>query len=631
MAEQRPNEQTFVIAFALPLVGLVTLLLAAALSLLIWLTVAQDDMQAVQEKQLAAAGLESRSEFLRRNLGDYAVWDDSVANMVLRNDAKWADANMGPYLYSLQGYEYFFVIDGRDQTRYASAANRRMKIEPGALLGDAYRDLLADLRGRPAGTDQRRVVLAEVDGKPALVGFAAIVPSSNKLRLPKGPSSLVIMVKKLDSKVLAGLSQNYRLKNLAIAGAGAGEGYPLKGWNGRQIATLIWTPAQPGTVLRSSILPWLGLLTIFAAVGTVIVLRRSRAAMLLAEAAQAEALANALQATLAQEKLAEAERIRHRDLQVAVDEVHRENVRLNRANEATRTEAAQAEVHALAATADELDRDVTAFVAELSDSADELARRADEVRRASEASRRSAVHVMRASVEASNCLANVAPATQDLLRSFDLVREQVNAAGGSVLHVRAQAEAAVDNMGAAEEAVDAIGTIAKTIAGLAKQTNLLALNATIEAARAGENGRGFAVVASEVKALAANTAALTREVERQIADIRSATEASIKAISRMTESLEPVTDAAQAISVALTSQSREMASIDDRIAHVVCLSEELASLAERAGDSAQQGFDTAEAVSETCEIVSSRTHGLRGSVAAFVQRLRKDRIFDLAA
>ncbi|MDD1010515.1 PAS domain-containing methyl-accepting chemotaxis protein [Pseudomonas shahriarae] len=113
-------------------------------------------------------------------------------------------------------------------------------------------------------------------------------------------------------------------------------------------------------------------------------------------------------------------------------------------------------------------------------------------------------------------------------RGTTVVTEAVNVMRDLSRHMQAAGE----GIEALNEQSLVIGTIVKTISGIAEQTNLLALNAAIEAARAGEQGRGFAVVADEVRQLASRTSQATDEI---VVVVRQNQEMARNAVALMTD------------------------------------------------------------------------------------------------
>jgi methyl-accepting chemotaxis protein len=164
-----------------------------------------------------------------------------------------------------------------------------------------------------------------------------------------------------------------------------------------------------------------------------------------------------------------------------------------------------------------------------------------------------------------------------------------------------------------------IGAVADMIGEIAAKTNLLALNATIEAARAGDAGKGFAVVASEVKALATQTAHSTQEIAQTIAQVRSATTASVAAVVRIEHTIGEINAIAGSIAAAVEEQGAATAEIARNVTETATAANEMTNrTTEVLGEAEQTGKHAIE-VRENAAGLNTAVGELRHSVIRVVR------------
>ncbi len=254
---------------------------------------------------------------------------------------------------------------------------------------------------------------------------------------------------------------------------------------------------------------------------------------------------------------------------------------------------------------------------------------------------RTGVSAQNAAIAASAALSNaqgLASAAEQLSASIREIDGQVGQSTAIVsraITAGAETRATIETL---RQDVERIGAVAGMISEIASKTNLLALNATIEAARAGDAGKGFAVVASEVKALATQTALSTREIATHIAQVRSATGASVSAVARIEQTITEISAIAGSIADAVEHQGTATSEIAHNVTETASAAQvmtsrtsEVSSEATDTGNCADEVRDNAAGLNRAIEdFRHSVIRVVRTSTAAANRRQSPRRAVDLS-
>lgn len=599
-------------------VGSLVLCLVASV---LWTTAAQDRAEVARERQLILTAIDSRLEMVRRNLGDYGVWDDAVNHLLIRFDEDFVHANLVPYLFNIQGYEHVFVVDGNDRVLLASDRERRTAQDPGKLLGAPYRRVIAMLRRRPVGTDQRWAGLTDAGGEPAIFGIAAIIPSA-KAKLPPGRSSFIIFVERIDAGFLHRIGRDYDIAGLHRAANAADAAIRLRDGDGRMVGGLDWVAQRPGAWLRDRILPWVGLFLLLIGGLSFLVISSARQAISSMVMATRQASADAQTAcqaldelSRAKERLVEQQSSATRELQETIAAVRAENTRLNEAMAAQRdglvAELAEAfertlgdVVESLLGAAQQLDQSAKALdelTAQTHDDASDAALQAE---------------------DASGAAGEVAQATQELLKAIVAISAEVKRQAGlstAVAEASVHGDEVVRSLAAGAQD---IGHIVGSIDELATQTNLLALNASIEAVRAGPAGAGFSVVAQEVKGLAEMTTEATSTIAAMVLSVQDKVGDAVATFGDVAGRIGSFSDISLTISQAVDEQRSATDQIDRHAAAVAGSARRIKSRFDRVAETIASAGQLSSQVADASAELAGRAEELRTAASQFIRRLR---------
>lgn len=261
-----------------PIILLLGTCFGCTFGLLFLNTSGQDTIQHQREEQALVSAIETTAEMVRHDLQDYAKWDDAVRHVGHGVDPEWIDDNIVAFLGKTQGYTHVYVLNGLNETVYSFPAQPLGQVGAAATLGGDFAASTSAVRAMPR------------DGSPIVSGFtrqgrtvsvystAAIVPLTQKVTLPSGPTMLLVIAQKIDEPFLRRITKELALQDVRLSLApprNAGAAVPIRNAEGQAIAWIEWRPHRPGSKLLRELAPTLAIMAFLAVLAAILIIRRA--------------------------------------------------------------------------------------------------------------------------------------------------------------------------------------------------------------------------------------------------------------------------------------------------------------------------------------------------------------------
>ena len=228
-----------------------------------------DDIAREREQAVIANGLTARLHEIEHLVVPNAVWDDSVRNLDNHFDAGWARDNIGQFYESTGDFGFAIVLDADDVVRYAmidgedasaGAADPHRVAATTDIDTVRRREQLSENSDDTLANANQATSIDWIDSRLYIVTATLVQPDFGRARITHDRAPIVLTGREIDDGFLSAFGDRYMLTNLHLHDGDSrvepGEAHaPLLDKAGTVVATLDWTPQQPGLGLIVSALP----------------------------------------------------------------------------------------------------------------------------------------------------------------------------------------------------------------------------------------------------------------------------------------------------------------------------------------------------------------------------------------
>ncbi len=236
-----------------------------------------DEVAVQHEKLLFSRALSTYGERVLREVKSIAASEQAIQNIRVKYDPDWVKQRVGVWLKTYFDHNHVFVFDAGDKPIYSQFDRRALDPSWFEAARPDMQSVLDYMRGRnpvlhgalrltgaeatDKGPHSQVAVIRSLGGRPAVIAAVAVGPVDATFSARDVAAPIVMSVKFIDGKALAGIAGQLRLMHLRKLdnepAPPADLTYELDGPQGKQIARFAWTPKQPGAEIVNSVIPFI--------------------------------------------------------------------------------------------------------------------------------------------------------------------------------------------------------------------------------------------------------------------------------------------------------------------------------------------------------------------------------------
>jgi len=250
----------------------------------------------LREEQIVEHGITARVHEIATTVVPQVMWDDAVKHLDNQFDQRWANDNLGAYLYKTGGFNEIFVVDRSDRPVFASTAGAPVPLSNYSGFAARVHSLIGRVRRReaergplplaplPNGVLSPAIQATDIiaDDDEIYVVVATLVgPDFGRFRPRFTRAPIVVTAMLIDQNLLDGIASRFLLDTVHLRPGNSqiesDEAHAaLYDAQGHHIATMDWLPQRPGHTLLGRIGPSMSVIGIAVLFAIAFFHRRNR-------------------------------------------------------------------------------------------------------------------------------------------------------------------------------------------------------------------------------------------------------------------------------------------------------------------------------------------------------------------